>query len=247
MNLYLGFNASGVPRPVSLAKLSLRVLNGGGGRVSGVSSTSWSEGTINFSNAPAIGSPILQMPGSSRDGTIGANLTSGVNADADGVLSLALTTTGGQLDYHSKEDGQPPRLVVAVSCAAAADADGDGRGDPCDCAPADPGVFAPPTEVAHLRWSDASHLAWDSDAANSGAATRYDLMSGNLSAVSSMGSGPGDVCRGSALGGTQTADASPVPSAGAGFFFLVRATNTCGKSRYETASDGRDRLATACP
>src|SRR5262249_5878506 len=134
INDYLGFDVHTVPRPYLLAKLSARVLDGGGGRVSLVPDTTWGEGTINYANAPPIGSALLDMPQSSRDGTIGARVTSAVNADADGLLSFALTTNvSNQLSYHSKEDQQPPRLVAVLPCTNAPDGDGDGHTDVCDC------------------------------------------------------------------------------------------------------------------
>src|SRR5262245_57360113 len=65
INDYLGFDVHTVPRPYLLAKLSERVLDGGGGRVSLVPDTTWGEGTINYANAPPIGSALLDMPQSS--------------------------------------------------------------------------------------------------------------------------------------------------------------------------------------
>jgi hypothetical protein len=136
INDYLGFDLSTAVRPAALVKLGLRVVQVGGGRVSAVANTLWTETAITFANAPAIGATLVNLPGSSRDGTIGANVTGSVNGDADGLLSFALTTTAtSQLSYHSKEDLQPPRLILVTPCAGAPDADGDGRPDPCDCAP----------------------------------------------------------------------------------------------------------------
>lgn len=247
-NIYLGFDVGALPRPVSLAKLSLRVDQGGGGRVSLVSSTSWSEGALTYNNAPAIGATVKDMPPSSRDGTVGANVTAAVNADVDGVLSFALTTTSaGQATYHSKEAAQPPRLVAIVSCAASPDSDGDGRGDPCDCEPADPTIVAAPREVLHLRWSDSTTMIWDSIAPQSGIGTRYDVASGDLADVANLSANAEDLCLGNDLANTQITDESPRPLAGSGRFYLVRGVNSCGRSRFETASDGRDRAMTVCP
>ena len=68
---------------------------------------------------PAIGATLVQMPSSSRDGTIAANVTAPVHADADAQLSFALATpSAGQVQYHSKEDAQPPRLVLVVGSPA---------------------------------------------------------------------------------------------------------------------------------
>lgn len=253
INAYLNFNLSAVDRPVTLAKLSLRVVQGGGGRVSLVNSTAWNESTITYSNAPAIGTALVEMPQSSRDGTIGANVRNAVNADPDGVISFALSTTiNGQLTYHSKEDAQPPRLVLVISCNPGApggftDADADGRRDACDCAPQDASAFAVPHEIQRLGWPAPALLSWDSEAAGSGPGTRYDVMSGDLDEVSSFGTGGADLCLAHEVPALQTADTTPQPAAGKGRFFLVRGENVCGDGRYETATGGRDRQTTVCP
>jgi hypothetical protein len=249
INTYLGFDVTGVARPVVLSKLSLRVVNGGGiGPVSLVNDTTWSEGTLRYNNAPPIGPTLITMPQSTKDGTIAANVTGSVNGDADGALSFALTTTlSAQLAYHSKEDAQPPRLVMIAPCATSPDTDGDGRADICDCAPSDAAAFATPREVQALRWATGTRLAWDSEAPAAGSGTRYDVMSGDLDDISFFGTRPNDFCLASGSPDTQLGDSSPPPAPGKGRYFLVRGINACGRGRYETASDGRDRLTTVCP
>jgi hypothetical protein len=237
---YLGFVLGALARPVASAKLSLRVVEGGGGRVSSVADTSWSESTVTYATAPAIGSVLANHPGASRDGTYAAAVTGEVNADADGALTFALTTTAtSSASYHSKEDGAAPRLVLAVSCAASPDGDGDGHADPCDCAPQDGSAFALPMEVQGLRWADPTTLLWDGQP---GAA--YDLASGTLASLATFAPDPGDLCVASGLVAASTQDTTP---AGEGRYFLVRATNVCGTSRWETSSQGRDRQSLTCP
>jgi len=248
INDYLGFDVGSVPRPYLLAKLSARVLSGGGGRVSLVADTAWTESGITFATAPAIGSSLQNMPSSSRDGTIGAQVTSAVNADADGLLSFALTTTvAQQLSYHTKEASQPPRLVAVVPCANAPDGDGDGRTDVCDCAPSESGTFAPPPEADGLLWTSKTSLAWSSLAPSAGPGIRYDLVSGSLDEVAMLGSGgPSDVCVVENGSAPSAADTTSLPAPGHGVFFLVRGDDACGKGRYETSSDLRDRATLAC-
>jgi hypothetical protein len=224
---YLAFDVTGAPRPVALAKLSLRVVQSGGGAVGFVADTAWGEETINWSNAPAIGPQLVAMPQSSRDGTIGAVVTPAVDADADGIVSFALSVPGSsQTTYWSREGGQPPRLVLTVSCPV--DGDGDGRGDACDCAPTDPGAFAVPGEVRGLRFEDGSTLAWDSAAPGAGAETRHDVVSGDLAELLHGGPRPGDVCLADDLADAELADPTPAPAPGEGRFFLVRGDNACG-------------------
>jgi hypothetical protein len=225
----------------------------GGGRVSWGSEASWGESTITWDNAPAIGSLVWSLPNSTKDGTIGANVTAPVNSDADGLMTFALTTTAtGQASYHSGEDGQPPRIVLTVSCAGGGppgqpDSDGDGVADLCDCAPADASVLSAPSDIDGLRWSSKTGVVWLSDASRSGTATRYDVLVGDLSAVGVLHASAGDLCIGDDLSSTQVIDGTPDPATGTGRFYLVRGDNACGKGRYEVTSDGRDRLATACP
>ena len=83
--IHLGFETGEEGAMAALAKLSLRVrLSGGGGGVFGVANTTWNEATITFSNAPEVGPLLVQMPTSSRDGTIAAQVTDAVQEDPDG-------------------------------------------------------------------------------------------------------------------------------------------------------------------
>ena len=237
---YVGFDATAAARPAALAKLSLRVLATGGGRVEQVADVSWEEGTITYASAPPVGALLVNMPQSSRDGTIAAGVTASFNVDADALLSYALDTpSAGATTYHDRDDGDPPRLILTVACAASPDGDGDGRADPCDCAEGDASAFAIPKEVANLRWLDPATLTWD--AAMAGTGTTYDVLAGDLASLPTF---VGDLCLGSTAA-TQIADTTPDPSSGEGTYFVVRASNACGISRFETSSDGRDRAG--CP
>lgn len=121
---YLRFDLSAVTRSILLAKLSLRVDQVGGGMVRRVDDTGWSESGITYATAPALGATLVSLPQSSRDGTIGANVTERARSDPDRVLSFALTTpAAGAGTYHAKEGGQPPRLVLVTSQTTAAVAD----------------------------------------------------------------------------------------------------------------------------
>lgn len=116
INTYVRFSLPSTSGPIVLAKLSLRVDQQGGGRISRVNDTSWGEGTITFASAPSIGALLMSLPQSSRDGTLGANVTSSVISAGVGPISYALTTpAAGLADYHSREAGQPPRLVLVVA------------------------------------------------------------------------------------------------------------------------------------
>lgn len=116
IHTHLRFDVPPTSGPILRAKLSLRVNQAGGGRVSRVNDTTWSELGITYASAPSIGSLVMQLPQSSRDGTIAADVTSSVISAGVGPLAFALTMpTASQADYHSREAGQPPRLVLVVS------------------------------------------------------------------------------------------------------------------------------------
>jgi hypothetical protein len=80
-----------------------------------------------------------------------------------------------------------------------------------------------------------------------GAGIRYDVIAGDLDEVAMLGSGgPGDLCLANDTAATSAADPTATPAPGHGLFFLVRGDDACGKGRYETTTDLRDRATTAC-
>ncbi|MGE0479287.1 MAG: DNRLRE domain-containing protein [Phycisphaerae bacterium] len=147
-NAYVKFNLAGVRRPALFAKLSLRCLADGGGDVHLVDDTTWGELTITYNNAPPIGPRLVTLPQAPSDGTIAVDATAAVNADEDGVLSFAnVFPVASPLVYHSREAGQPPRLVLVVSTRLAGDMNCDGMVDNFDLDPfvlalASPGDYA---------------------------------------------------------------------------------------------------------
>jgi hypothetical protein len=75
-------------------------------------------------------------------------------------------------------------------------------------------------------------------------AVAYDVARGGLTALP-VGSGP-DVCLGVSSGTSATDAEEPAPDAG--YWYLVRGTNTCaGAGSYGEASGGVPRTTTACP
>ena len=113
---YLKFTVSGVTGPVSSVKLRLFVTDGSSvaGRIYGVADTTWSEGTITWTNKPDVGS-LLGNGASAPVGTwvefdLGASIT------GNGTYSFALKD--GSTDaawYSSKEGANPPQLVVTLA------------------------------------------------------------------------------------------------------------------------------------
>ncbi len=125
------------------------------------------------------------------------------------------------------------------------DTDLDGHGDTCDCAPADLSVWAAPPETADLLFAAKTALTWGSLATVAGPGTVYDPLRGDLARLP-VGSGPGEQCLGSGTSSTAAVDAAS-PATGSGFYYVVRASNACGRGSYGSSSGGAERSGTACP
>lgn len=126
------------------------------------------------------------------------------------------------------------------------DGDGDGAGNVCDCAPGDPGAFAVPGEIGGLHLlADHSTLVWESASGTSGTDTAYDLLRGELGELP-VGAGGSETCLAQSVAGTSAEDAS-VPTAGSGFFYLVRGTNVCGEGGWGADSGSAERVSGTCP
>jgi PKD repeat protein len=110
---YLRFTVGGVTGPVSSVKLRLFVTDGSSvaGKIYGPADTSWTEGTITWTNKPAAGS-LLGTGASAPVGTwVEFNL--GTSITGDGTYSLVLKDGSSDAAwYSSKEGADPPQLVV---------------------------------------------------------------------------------------------------------------------------------------
>jgi hypothetical protein len=126
------------------------------------------------------------------------------------------------------------------------DADADGVADACDCAPADGGATKVPSEVGDLRVGrDKVTLTWYSAASGAGQATVHDVLRSFLGELP-VGTGPSETCVASGVAEARAEDPQ-TPGSGQGFGYLVRGRNSCGIGTYGFASDGAERLSTACP
>jgi hypothetical protein len=116
---YARFDVSGVQRPVLHAKLSFRNpqvnLSADAREVRIVPDSNWNEHTIPWNNRPLLGNSLGVIPRATRDGTRSIDVTAAVNADPDGVITFALTTTAAGEPASlvtSREGGAAPRLVM---------------------------------------------------------------------------------------------------------------------------------------
>jgi hypothetical protein len=163
----------------------------------------------------------------------GVALTQGEAALAQAVDNCPTVANADQLDTD--------RDLLGNACDP--DDDGDGAADAADCLPLDPTVIAAPGEIAGVGFPDRLTLQWQDAGAGSG--TVYDVLRGTLDGLPVGGAGT-ETCL--ADGVTGTSDASgPDPTAGTGFWYLLRGDNACGVGSYGTASDGSLRHSNTCP
>ena len=106
-------------------------------------------------------------------------------------------------------------------------------------------TYAVPGEVAGLNFAaNKVDLQWISLA---GGPTRtYDVLRGIVREFP-VGTGPGETCLAQSISGTSTPD-STTPLSGKGFWYLTRERAVgCGIGTYGIASNGTERIGTACP
>jgi hypothetical protein len=147
--------------------------------------------------------------------------------------------------YNSVELLVDPLHVFAVFLP---DADNDGMRNTMDCDSDDGAVFHEPHEIVNVRFPSETVLEWDSDAPNSGTGTVYDVLRGDLDEVAFIGSGSGEICL--AFGTSETSimvDDSSGLASGEGYFYLIRAENTCGVGTYGGDSSFNTRTSATCP
>jgi hypothetical protein len=112
---YIRFNVNDLSGPVTSATLRLYTTSSSsiGYQVRQVFSQSWEEGSITYSNAPAVGSVIGSSGGVSSGTWTTVDVTSLITGN--GVYDLALTTTSSSnIDFYSRDstNANRPQLVI---------------------------------------------------------------------------------------------------------------------------------------
>ena len=102
----------------------------------------------------------------------------------------------------------------------------------------------PLPEVTNDRFSGRVRFMWAA-VANSPPGTLYDVAQGLASALSSETEGS-ETCRAQGLSSTFV-DLSDAPPVGDGFWYLVRARNSCSNGSWGSSSSGQPRSIAACP
>ena len=163
-----------------------------------------------------------------------------------GVITDLENGPDGKLYVVSLSKGTVYR--IGPKPGAFPDSDGDGAGDACDCAPSDAGAFGAPVEVPRLRVAGAAPttIGWDSQAAAAGTATAYTTVTGDLVSLRTDHGFPSACTLAQGSAATSLTEARPDPPAGSGYYYLVRAENTCGNGTFgEAALDAT--LPPGCP
>lgn len=149
--------------------------------------------------------------------------------------------TGGLLFFQlTVQDGHElDSDVMQVALVDLTDADGDGFPACGDCQPTNASQ-APPGPTQNLRFNiNKSAMNWQAVPD----ASAYDLSRGAL------GTGRfryNHSCIAKGLTSPNTSDPT-VPPSGEGFYYLSRATNSCGRGIFGTTSDGAGVPNPACP
>jgi N-acetylneuraminic acid mutarotase len=99
----------------------------------------------------------------------------------------------------------------------------------------------PPGEATGLALTDVQTLTWTAAAGNG---VQHDVLRGQTSELP-VGTGISETCLAQGVG-TTTTDATS-PAVGAGFWYLARGTNACGKGPWGFDSFGTVRDSLACP
>jgi hypothetical protein len=115
-NSYLRFNVQGLNGTVSQATLRVYVQSSSslGFNVNQVADNTWGETSINFNNAPALGSVVNSSGATTANNYIVVDVTSAVSGN--GLVSFGLSTADSSLILlASRESGNQPELIVQTA------------------------------------------------------------------------------------------------------------------------------------
>lgn len=112
---YLRFDPQGMGGSISSATLRIYLNSGSSAyTVVQVADNSWVESSINYSNAPALGSVINNSGAVSAGSYIEIDVTAYVSGN--GTLNLALIADEvGRNTFNSREGANPPELVIITN------------------------------------------------------------------------------------------------------------------------------------
>ena len=170
------------------------------------------------------------------------NLFTPADGDGDGVPNTADNCVAAANPAQEDQDGD------GLGNVCDPDLDGDGRANGSDCAPADPTAQDPPgTEVSSVTMTGAMTATIFWTPLNGAPPTwTYDVLRGSLLALRSAGNLSGLACYAASQPPSSLPEnAAPAPADG--FYYFVRARNTCGVGPLGNSSNGTPRPSPACP
>jgi len=112
---FFKFDLSSITAPVEVAMLKLYITNGADGQqfVHAVADNTWTESTLTWDIAPALGMEIGMTTGGEKDGILYIEITDYINENLGGVVSLAIQTEDTDtLRFSSKEASYFPAQLV---------------------------------------------------------------------------------------------------------------------------------------
>ena len=90
-----------------------------------------------------------------------------------------------------------------------------------------------------------THLSWDDQASTTGPGLTYDVAGGTLASLDSLGLDATTSCIDTGLVSPDYDDARTPPVLGDGYYYLIRAVNSCLSATF---GPGRESLSSlACP
>jgi len=182
------------------------------------------------------------------------------DAFGDACDNCPAASNTNQLDGDSDGKGDVCDNCPTIANPSQADLDGDAIGDDCDpdidgdgvanaldCRPLDGTISGPSGEVDGVTVSrgPTTNLSWST---LSGGTLGYDVSGGVLSLLRANGTSTDASCLENDVAGPAWSDSRPEPTAGDGYYYLVRGQNICGTGSYGAATGGAERVpGTACP
>jgi YVTN family beta-propeller protein len=169
----------------------------------------------------------------------GGSWLSDVPSDPPVTTAALRTGAEGPISFLCATRGSGVRL--------GGDRDEDGVLNGADCAPGDATAWAPTVEVAAFSVSGATptDLSWTAQSGSSGPGVVYDVVGGLLSELRLSGLAAATACVAPDLIAASYSDARPPPVPGEGFYYLIRAENSCGSASFGPGRAVLDTLT--CP
>jgi YVTN family beta-propeller protein len=118
-----------------------------------------------------------------------------------------------------------------------------------DCNSADATAFGRPTEVSNLAVAGEapSILTWDDQVALTGPGVRYEVAGGSLSNLRTVGLQASTSCLAGGLQAPAYGDGRGDPAVGEGYYYLTRASSSCGSGGFGPGRESIEPLACSAP